>query len=139
MAAQPARTRDAMNKAASTRYLIEFGGAMLAYAIVLVVALLLIEANPHAAWRIPVAVAPVVPVCFALWAFIRAFGRMDELQRRIQLDAIGFGFGATAIITFTYGFLELVGFPSVSAIWVLPLMVVLWGIGGAFAARRYAA
>jgi hypothetical protein len=80
-----------------------------------------------------------VPVGFALLAFIRALGRMDELQRRIQLDAVGFGFGATAIITFTYGLLELVGFPPISFIWVLPLMAALWGVGAVFAARRYAA
>lgn len=125
-------------KQATRSYLIEFGGAMLAYAVTLVVALLLVEAHPHAPWRYAVVVAPVIPICFALLAVIRALGRMDELQRRIQLNALGFGFGATAIITFTYGFLELVGFPKVSYLWVLPLMVALWGIGGAFAARRYA-
>jgi hypothetical protein len=131
--------RAKMNKAATKRYVIEFGGAMLAYVVVLVVALSLIEANPQSPWRIPLAVAPVVPVGFALLAFIRALGRMDELQRRIQLDAVGFGFGATAIITFTYGLLELVGFPPISFIWVLPLMAALWGVGAVFAARRYAA
>lgn len=133
------RMRETMNKAATRRYVLEFGGAMLAYMIVLVVALQLIEANPNVPWRIAAAVAPVIPICFALLAFIRALGRMDELQRRIQLDAIGFAFGATAIVTFTYGFLEIVGFPSVSFIWVLPLMVALWGVASAIAARRYAA
>lgn len=128
-----------MNKDAQKRYLIEFGGSMLAYSIVLIAALLLIQAYPHASWRFAVAVAPVIPICFALLAFLRALGRMDELQRRIQLNAVGFGFGATAIVTFTYGFLELVGFPPISYIWVLPLMVALWGIGSAFATRYYAA
>ncbi len=127
-----------MNKATKS-YMIEFGGSMLAYTIVLIVALLVIEANPHAPWRYALVVAPVVPICLALWAFLRALGRMDELQQRIQLNAIGFSFGATAIITFTYGLLELVGLPSLSAIWVLPLMVALWGIGGAVAAWRYRA
>ena len=125
-----------MNKVTKS-YLIEFGGSMLAYTVVLIAALLLIQAYPQAPWRVPIAVAPVIPICFALWAFIRALGRMDELQRRIQLDAVGFGFGATAIITFTYGFLEQVGFPHLSYIWVLPLMVVLWGAGAVVSARRY--
>lgn len=127
-----------MNKATKS-YVIEFGGSMLAYSIVLIVALQVIEANPQALWRYALAVAPAIPICFALWAFLRALGRMDELQRRIQLNAIGFSFGATAIITFTYGLLELVGLPSLSAIWVLPLMIALWGIGGAVAAWRYRA
>ena len=123
---------------ATRSYLIEFGGSMLAYTITLIIALQVIEANPQAPWRYALAVAPVIPICFALWAFIRALGRMDELQRRIQLNAIGFAFGATAIITFTYGFLELVGLPSLSYIWVLPLMIALWGIGGVAASLRYA-
>jgi hypothetical protein len=125
-----------MNKAARA-YLIEFGSAMLAYTVVLIIAITLLNANPHAAWRIPVALAPVVPTGFALVAFVRYLGRMDEMQRRIQLDAIGLSFGATAILTFGYGFLELVGFPHIGWIWILPGMIFLWGIGGAIAAARY--
>jgi hypothetical protein len=125
-----------MNKAARA-YLIEFGSAMVAYSIVLIVSISILNANPHAPWRVAVALAPVVPVCFALWAFMRSLGRMDELQQRIQLHAIGFGFGASAILTFSYGFLENVGFPHISWIWVMPLMIALWGIGGAVAAWRY--
>ena len=125
-----------MNKAARA-CVFEFGLAMAAYAVVLIVSITILNANPHALWRIPVALAPVVPVCFALWAFMRFLGRMDELQQRIQLHAIGFGFGATALVTFSYGFLENVGLPHISWIWVTPLMVVLWGIGGAVAAWRY--
>ena len=87
---------------------------MLAYCVVLIVALTLLQNNPHAPWRIPLALAPVIPAFFALLAFMRFLGRMDELQRRIQLEAIGLSFGATAILTFAYGFLQLVGFPSVN-------------------------
>jgi hypothetical protein len=46
-------------------------------------------------------------------------------------------FGGTALLTFSYGFLENVGFPHFSWIWVLPLMVALWGLGGALASLRY--
>lgn len=125
-----------MNTAART-YVIQFGSSMLAYCIVLIVALTLLQNNPHAPWRIPLALAPVVPAIFALLAFMRFLGRMDELQRRIQLEAIGLSFGATAILTFAYGFLQLVGFPPINWIWILPGMVMLWGIGGAIAAARY--
>jgi hypothetical protein len=125
-----------MNRAARA-YVIEFGGAMAAYVVVLLVSLELLRAFPHSGWRIPLALAPVVPTLFALAAFMRFLGRMDELQRRIQLQAIGFGFGATAILTFAYGFLQLVGFPPISWLFILPLMVVLWGLGAAVAAWKY--
>ena len=41
------------------------------------------------------------------------------------------------LIPFAYGFLENAGFPQLSYIWVFPVMIALWGIGGAIALRRY--
>jgi len=63
--------------------------------------------------------------------------RMDELGQRIQLEALAFGFGAAGMLTFAYGFLENAGFPQLSYIWVFPLMIALWSIGGAIAYYRY--
>src|SRR5262249_9713469 len=126
-----------MNKQTLRAYVVQFSAAMVAYAVVLVVSVLLIQAHPLAWWSVPLAVAPVVPAGFGLLAFVRALSQMDELQRRIQLDAISLSFGATAILTFAYGFLENVGFPHISYIWILPLMVALWGLGGALASWRY--
>jgi hypothetical protein len=125
-----------MNKAGRA-YVIEFGSAMAAYAVVLIVSVTLIQRDPQAPWRYVVALAPIVPAFFALLAFIRFLGRVDELQRRIQLDAIGLSFAATGILTFAYGFLENVGFPKLSYIWILPAMVILWGFGQAVASVRY--
>ncbi len=118
-------------------YIREFGGAMIAYVIVLPISIALIEAHPHAAWRVPVALAPMIPAAFALWAFVRQVRRMDELQRQIQFEALAASFGATALLTFSYGFLENVGFPHLSLIWVLPLMVALWGMSLTITSRRY--
>jgi hypothetical protein len=70
-------------------------------------------------------------------AFMRYFSRMDELQRRIQLEAFAFGFGVTGIVTFSYGLLVYVGFPPISWVWIFPLMIALWGIGAGVATRRY--
>jgi len=125
-----------MERAART-YVMQFGGAMTAYVAVLLASLLLLQNNPNAPWRVPLALAPVVPTIFALAAFLHFLRHMDEMQRKIQLEGMGLSFGATAILTFAYGFLENVGFPHVSLIWVLPLMVMLWGLGTAIAARRY--
>jgi hypothetical protein len=125
-----------MNKA-SRAYVIEFGASMLAYAVVLILSIWLIQQNPDAPWRYAVALAPVVPALFAVFAFVRFLRRMDELQRRIQLEALGLSFGATGILTFAYGFLENVGLPPISFIWIFPAMIALWGLGGALAAARY--
>jgi hypothetical protein len=125
-----------MEKAVRT-YVIEFGSAMAAYVVVLLASIFLIQNNPDAPWRVPLALTPVVPTIFALAAFLHYLRRIDEMQRQIQLEGLGLSFGATAILTFAYGFLENVGFPQVSLIWILPLMVMLWGLGVALAARRY--
>jgi len=84
-----------------------------------------------------VALVPLIPAGFALVAYLRFLGRMDELGKRIQLEALAFGFGAAGVLTFAYGFLENAGFPQLSYIWVFPVMIALWGIGGAIAQYRY--
>ena len=122
----------------SRRYLVEFGGGMVAYAVVLAGAMTLLNnTDAGSGWRVPLALAPMVPVVFVLFAFVRYFGRIDELQRRVQLEALAFAFGGTALLTFSYGFLQLVGFPQVSWFFVWPIMAVLWMAGKARADRRY--
>lgn len=127
-----------MTKGADRRYLIEFGGAMVAYMIVLVASIALFNnMDPGSGWRIPLALVPMVPVVFALFAFVNYFGRIDELQRRVQLEALAFAFGGTALLTFGYGFMQVAGFPQVSWFFVWPIMAALWLIGSVLANRRY--
>jgi hypothetical protein len=116
---------------------IEFGLAMLAYLMVLVGSVTVLQANPGAAWRYVVAGLPVVPAALTLWIFMRALSRLDELHRRIQMQAFAFSLGATALVTFAYGFLEGVGMPRLSWTFVLPLMAILWGVGTAVFTVRY--
>ena len=120
------------------RYVIEFGGAMLAYAVLLPLSIYAYRAVDQDALRAMVAVVPVVPTLLGLAAIMRAVRRMDELERRIHFEAVAFAFAATALLTFTYGLLENVDFPRISLTWILPLMVALWGLGQALARRRYA-
>ena len=69
---------------------IEFGLAMVAYLMVLVGSVTVLQANPAAPWRYVVAVLPVVPATLTLTIFVRALSRLDELQKRIQMQAFGF-------------------------------------------------
>ena len=64
--------------------------------------------------------------------------RLDEMQQRIQLEALSIAFVGTAVLCSTYGFLENAGLPHVEwggFIW--PVMVLLWAIGTVIACRRY--
>ena len=126
-----------MNKATKT-YAIEFGLAMVvAYPLMLLLSIALLHRYDATIWRVPLALLPVIPPLFGLRAFLRFLRQMDELQRRIQLEAIGFSFGATLVIAITIGFLENAGVPRPSWVFVTPLMIALWGVGAGLAARRY--
>jgi hypothetical protein len=116
---------------------IEFGLAILAYLMVLVGSVTVVQANREADWRYYVALLPVAPAGFVIWLFVRALTRLDELQRRIQMQAFAFSLGASALLTFGYGFLEGAGLPHLSWTYVLPLMALLWGAGTAFFTWRY--
>jgi len=119
-------------------YLTEFGAAVAGYAVVLTVSILVLNAiGQSSPWRVPLALAPMVPGVFIVVAVVRHFGRIDELQRRMLLESLGVGFAGTAIITFAYGFLQNVGFPQVSWFAVWPIMAVLWAIGSLVAYVRY--
>lgn len=120
------------------RYVVELGSTLLAYG------LLLVTVNKAAQWgwvpdtlHIPVALLPMLPGIAAVWVIMRHIRRMDEMQRRMQFEGLAFGFAMTALITFSYGFLEGQGLPRLSMFSVLPLMNVLWVLGYALACRRY--
>ena len=88
-------------------------------------------------WRYLIAILPVLPLIFTVRAFTRYLDNLDELQQRIQLQALGFAAGATAMLTLTYGFLENAGLPPLSMLWVFPLLCVLWGGASIVLTRRY--
>lgn len=120
------------------RYMIELGGALALYAVLLVTSNLIDRAvHPDGLARLLLALTPMIGALAAAWAIMRGLWRMDELQRRIQFDAIAFSFLGTAVITFGWGFAESAGAPVLRAFSVWPLMGTLWGFGMAIAHWRY--
>jgi len=119
------------------RYLKEFGGSMAAYSVIVPISMWLLRGHEHTALGYCFAFLPIVPSAFALWAFLRFFRGLDELQRRIQLEAVAFSFLATCFITLTWAFQQNAGLPRFDVSWVAPLLIVLWGIGLGIAQRRY--
>ena len=127
------------DQSVSKAFVREFLGAMIAYAVVVLVSVFLLNHGPSEAWwRIPLALTPIIPIFFAVWAFLRYFHRIDELQQRIQLEAFALSFGVTCVVTFGYGLLEYIGFPALNWTWVPTFMMAFWGIGTIVASRWYA-
>ena len=119
------------------RYLKEFGSSMAAYAVMVPVSIWLLKGREHSLLRFVFAALPVIPSGFAMWAAIRFFRGLDELQRRIQFEGMAFSFLGTCLLSLTWGFLQNAGLPHADVIWVTPLLIMLWGLGHAVASRRY--
>ncbi len=120
------------------RYIAELGAALVLYAVLLVGSLTqLRHGDVPPDWRIAIGLLPMIGGVAAAWAVLRQFGRMDELQRKFQFDAISLAFLGTALISFSYGFLENAGFPRLSMFAVWPVMGGLWAIGSIASVWRY--
>jgi len=96
-----------------------------------------VQANPESSWRYYIAALPSIPAAVGLFIFVRGLMRLDEIQVKIQLFALGLAVGATALATFGYGFFESAGLPHMSPAYVLPLLALFWGLGTAFFTWRY--
>lgn len=119
------------------RYFGELTLTVIAYAVALIVSNVLLRIFPESGLRIPLTLLPMLPACAIPLVIVRLLARVDELQRRIQLEALGFAFGATGVATFAYGFLETAGLPRLSWFFIWPLMGLFWAAGCLWAARRY--
>ncbi|MDO8171120.1 hypothetical protein [Acetobacter tropicalis] len=123
---------------AKKRYLAEFSLCLGMYALTVFLVMSLFDHGAvGASWQPVMALLPMVPGAGFCWVILRQFGRMDELQRRIQFEALAFAFAGTALLTFSYGFLETVGFAKISMFSVWGIMAVLWCVGMIVAKRRY--
>ena len=122
----------------SKQYTKELTAALVVYGLLLAGSIqLLTHVDVARPWRDVIALSPMIPAAAMAWVILRELRRMDELQRRIQLEALGFSFAGNAILTFSYGFLEGLGYPRLSMFTVWPLLAVLWIVGLVLARRRY--
>jgi hypothetical protein len=64
--------------------------------------------------------------------------QLDEMQQKVQLEALAIAFTATGTLATAYGFLVNAGLPDID--WgglVWPVMVGFWVLGLVYANRRY--
>lgn len=119
------------------RYTLEMLGAFVLYVGVLIPSRSYLRTNPDADLATVISLAPVAPVLLAAWVIVRHLLRMDELQKRIQFEALAITFTITALGTIAYGFLQNVGFPAFNTMFIGTGSVGVWGICTAFTSRRY--
>jgi hypothetical protein len=121
------------------QYFIELGGALIVYTVLLFISLTVSRQQPNLSTVAQAAILllPMLGAGLAVWAIVRGHRRLDELQRRVQFEALSFAFAGTAFFTFGWGFLEIAGYPRLPAFGIWPLMAALWVAGLAIARRRY--
>ncbi|WP_263219666.1 hypothetical protein [Pseudomonas atacamensis] len=121
------------------RYYLEMGVALTLYTLVLIASVVASQhlLDAHLLLRSAVALAPMIPAGLMCWAIVRNLRRLDEMHLRIQFKALGFAFAASALLTFSYGFLENIGAPHIPWTCVWPVMGAMWILGLQIARRRY--
>ncbi len=88
--------------------------------------------------RVALGLSPMIAAFGILFLVMGRYRSADELQQRIMAESLMFAFGATAIITFSYGFLQrTAGAPELSYFWVWPVMGSAWFVGAVIARRRF--
>ncbi|WP_336175354.1 hypothetical protein [Acinetobacter ursingii] len=114
-----------MNK---SRAVLELVLAITFYVVILIISLKALTHIENQSLKVLVSLLPVLPVILVMWVIIRQFIRFDELQRKIQLQALAISFLGTAFLTFSYGFLENIGFPKLTMFIVWPMMGTFWSM-----------
>ena len=117
-----------MNKAGKV-YVTRFLPAMVVVGLLLIGVVVVLKNYPTALWRIPFVLLPLIPLSVGLHCLVHFLDQLDELQRRIQFEALATGCAGTVLLSFAYGLLQLVGFPVLNWTFVLPLLTICWGIG----------
>lgn len=84
-----------------------------------------------------IALLPLIPVAFLVPIIIRYLQHTDEFERRMQTDSMAIAGGLTALLSVTYGFLELAGLPHPSAWWTWTVFMLAWAIARPIVGRYY--
>lgn len=128
-------------RALQRRYLREFLPAMAGYALGVFVSMWLLKRIDPPLLRALVALLPIPGIVLAMRAMVRYIRDTDEMQRRIELEAICI---ATLCVSLGYlaaAFLQSAKVIAVAAdaamFWVFPLVCVAYGVAKVFVARRF--
>jgi hypothetical protein len=97
-------------------------------------------AIPSSAARVAIALLPTPFFIYYLWTWMKGVSEMDELQRRIELEALGFAFPAAVVFMMTIGLLDLAVTLnpddwSLHHVWLM--LPLLYYVGLFRAKRRY--
>lgn len=132
---------DTATPAVRRRYVREFVPAATAYAFAILLSTSLLEHVDAVPLRIVIALLPVPAIALALRAVVRYVRDTDEMQQRIELEALSLATACVSLLYLTGSFLQsgrLIDVPSsVAMAFMFPLVCVAYAIVKSALVRRY--
>ncbi len=127
---------------AGRRYLRALWPIMVGYSLTLFLSIWWIKRGIESVpLRAVVAVLPALSIVLLMRAALRYLREIDELQRRIETEAIGIASLLVSVLYFAGGLLQkakVIDIDSAAAmIWVFPLLCAIYGIAKMVLTRRY--
>ena len=127
---------------AGRRYLRALWPILVGYSLTLFLSIWLVKRGIDSVpLRAVVAVLPVLPIALLMRAALRYLREIDELQRRIETEAIGIASLLVSLLFFAGGLLQKAKVVDIDAavamIWVFPLLCLAYGLAKMVLARRY--
>ena len=113
--------------------------------VIYVVMLWLVKRHPEwsPGWRVAATLTPLIPGVFYLLSLLQSFREMDELQRRIQLEAWVFALAGTVVVSAVLNVLNANGIGPANYQYGLQIggvymsMYLLWSVGFTISRLRY--
>ncbi len=122
-----------------TRKMDRLAAGLLVYSMLLVISIVLLrdQGLADSVWRIPVALLPLPAGAYLIYLEVRRYQDLDEYWQRVHLTALAIAFLGSALVAFTFGFLENAGMAKQSGFIYFLVMITLYVLGLVIARRRY--
>ena len=132
-------TREEPMRAEQRRYMREFFPAMGGYVVLLFVSQALLKFVDAVPLKVVIVLLPVLPIVFVVRAMVRVIVASDELERRLQLEAISIASMSVGLLSFAAAFLRGAGLLPIdnALMLVLPALFGAYGIASWWVRRRY--
>lgn len=108
----------------------ELGLSIVLYVVMLFGSLYLAKGMADGWLKTIVVMLPVLPASGVLFAVSRSLKRMDDYTRGRLLEVIALSGGVTALLAFSYGFLEGIAYPKLSGFIYYGVFMLTWFIIG---------
>ncbi len=103
--------------------------ALVFYIGFLTLAVSWVPQHPDSPWRYPLVILPMIPGIFIALGIVKMSAKIDEMERRILLEAVAFSFILSVIFMLSQGLLGLAGIPQLSSVENAAVMCFLVVIG----------